>query len=287
LNVIFEKWYQDLTALLTAQALINLLNALIIIVVGIFVARRVRAGFEKLTQLDTQQRLLVTKISYYGIIIVAVAASFSQLGIDLRVILGAAGILTVAVGFAAQTSASNLISGIFLMIERPFVVGDVISIGDVRGEVLSIDLLSSKIRTFNNLMVRIPNEKLVKSDITNFSYFPIRRVDFDIGIAYDSNLTVVENALRKVATVHPLCLEDPQPVFMFAGFGESSMNIQFQVWTLSSNLRKLQNELYRDIKIEFDQVGISIPFPTRTLITTGPHAAPEPGPSQPPPSHLS
>jgi small-conductance mechanosensitive channel len=287
LNVIFEKWYQSLTGLMTAQSLMNLLNAFIIIAVGIFVARKVRAGFGKLTQIDTQQRLLVTKVSYYGIITVAVAASLSQLGIDLRVILGAAGILTVAVGFAAQTSASNLISGIFLMIERPFVVGDVISIGDVRGEVLSIDLLSSKIRTFNNLMVRIPNEKLVKSDITNFSYFPIRRVDFNIGIAYDSNLTVVENALRKVATAHPLCLEDPKPVFMFTGFGDSSMNIQFQVWTLSANLLKLQNELYRDIKIEFDQAGIAIPFPTRTLITAGPPPTPSVGPSRLPPSHLS
>jgi small-conductance mechanosensitive channel len=287
--LILEKWYRNLIGLFSAEFLMNLVNAVLIMVIGLFLARRIRAALENLSQLEQQQRVLLTKLSYYTIVVVAIAASLSQLGIDLRVILGAAGILTVAVGFAAQTSASNLISGLFLMVERPFIVGDFISVGDVRGEVLSIDLLSSKIRTFNNLMVRIPNEKLVKSDITNFSYFPIRRVDFNIGVAYDSNLVAVENALRRVATAHPLCLEDPQPVFVFSGFGDSSMNVQFQVWTLRANLVKLQNELYRDIKTEFDRAGISIPFPTRTLITAGaPVATLDTQPEQQkPPSHLS
>ncbi|MFN9975907.1 MAG: mechanosensitive ion channel family protein, partial [Phycisphaerae bacterium] len=113
--------------------------------------------------------------------------ALDSLGFDLKVLLGAAGILTVAVGFAAQTSASNLISGLFLMFERPFVVGNSIVIGDLRGEVVAIDMLSTKIRTFTNMMVRIPNETLVKSNIVNLSYFPIRRVDLEVGVAYSSD----------------------------------------------------------------------------------------------------
>jgi small-conductance mechanosensitive channel len=178
--------------------------------------------------------------------------------------------LTVAVGFAAQTSASNLISGVFLMVERPFTVGDVIGVGELNGEVMSVDLLSSKIRLFNNLMVRIPNEKLVKSDIVNYSYFPVRRVDFKMGVSYDTDPRFVEQVLRRVATNHPLCLEDPRPVFVFSGFGDSAMNLQFQVWTLRANMGTLQNDLYRDIKLAFDANGIEIPYPTTTAIPPRP-----------------
>jgi small-conductance mechanosensitive channel len=259
----------------TTQHVYNFVVAILIFVVGSFIARRLRAVVSTLSQLDTQQRLLLTKVSYYGLLLATIAASLGQLGVDVRVLVGAAGVLTVAVGFAAQTSASNLISGLFLMVERPFVVGDIISIGDTRGEVMSIDLLSSKIRTFNNLMVRIPNETLVKSNIINYSYFPVRRLDFNLNIGHDSDLGVVESTLRQVASAHPLCLEDPQAIFLFNGFAESAMTIQFQVWTLTENMIKLQNELYRDIKRAFDLNGIRIPYPTRTLITVPAQAAPQ------------
>ena len=111
-------------------------------------------------------------------------SALRELGFKLSVLLGAAGVLTVAVGFASQTSASNIISGLFLLGERPFSVGDVIRVGSTTGEVLSIDLLSAKLRTFENLFVRIPNETLIKSEVTNLSRLPVRRLDLKIGIAY-------------------------------------------------------------------------------------------------------
>lgn len=279
-------WSNSLGELITKQHVYNFFIAIVIVLVGSFIARRVRNTVSGLNQLDTQQRLLLTKVSYYGLLMAVFAAALSQLGVDVRVLVGAAGVLTVAVGFAAQTSASNLISGLFLMVERPFVVGDIISIGDTRGEVMSVDLLSSKIRTFNNLMVRIPNETLVKSNIVNYSYFPVRRLDFNINIAYESDLGIVERLLREVAHSHPLCLEDPQPIFLFNGFAESAMSIQFQVWTLTDNMVTLQNELYRDIKRSFDQGGIRIPFPTRTLVTAPLQPANPPGPTNFPPPGL-
>ncbi len=264
--MILDDWFYSAIKLVTKQHVINVTIAIVILVVGVFLAGRARALVNRLPQLDIPQRQLLMKIAYYGLLGLTFAATLTQLGFELKVILGAAGILTVAVGFAAQTSASNLISGVFLMVERPFVIGDVIGVGDIRGEVMSIDLLSSKIRTFNNLMIRVPNEKLVKSDIINYSYFPVRRLDLNIGVSYNSNITQVEGLLRQVATSHPLCLEDPKPIFIFTGFGDSSMNIQFQVWTLTANSIPLQNDLYRDIKNAFDRNKIEIPFPTRTMI---------------------
>lgn len=252
---------QQLQEFITKRHFFDLIAALLILGVGSFLASRVRAAVERAAWLDSQRRLLLAKGSYYAILIGALTSALGQFGVDIKVILGAAGVLTVAVGFAAQTSASNLISGIFLMFEKPFTVGDIITIGDTTGEVLSIDLLSSKIRTFNNLMVRVPNETLVKTQIINQSYFPVRRVDFRFNFAMQSDLRAVEAILREAARQHPLSLEEPNPIFIMSGFSDSGMTVQFQVWTLPANLLAVQNDLYRDFKAAFERAGIRLVFP--------------------------
>lgn len=255
----------DLSGIITKAHVFNFTYAVIILVVGFYIGGLTSKPINRLTQLDPQQRLLFSKFARYGVVLLAIAAAMSQLGFDLKVVLGAAGILTVAVGFAAQTSASNLISGIFLMVERPFVTGDVVRVGDIEGVVVSIDLLSTKLRTFTNLMVRIPNETMVKSNIVNFTHFPIRRVDITVGVGYSSDIRKVEAILREAAAAHPLCLEEPEPLFFFQGFGDSSLNVQISVWTLVPNVLAVKNDLFIDIKERFDTNGIDIPFPIRTI----------------------
>ena len=186
---------------------------------------------------------------------------------DLSVLLGAAGIVTVALGFASQTSASNLISGLFLIGERPFSVGDIIKVGDTTGEVLSIDLLSVKLRTYDNLYVRLPNESLIKSEVTTLTKFPIRRLDLLIGVAYKEDINKVRDVLTVVATNNPMCLEEPKPLFIFLGFGESSIDLQFSLWTKRENFIAFKTSVQIEIKQAFDQNGIEIPFPHRTLYT--------------------
>ena len=264
------EWIHEIRAAITIGHLLNLAWAIVFVAIGVFISRRVDSAVGRLSQLDTQQRVLFGRFARYGVLAIAIAGGLKQLGFDLTVLLGAAGVLTVAIGFAAQTSASNLISGIFLMIERPFVVGDIVQISDMTGEVMSIDLLSSKIRTLSNLMVRIPNETMVKSNITNYSFFPVRRADFNIGVGYGSNVKQVERILMEAANAHPLCLEEPAPIFIFQGFGDSAMNIQFQVWTITQNLLQVKNDLYVDIKNRFDRQGIEMPFPIRTVVMADP-----------------
>ena len=237
--------------------------------IGIALSRRVEHLTERFKKLDISQRAMFAKFARYGVVTIAIATALAQLGFDLRVLLGAAGILTVAIGFAAQTSASNLISGIFLMVEKPFVIGDVVDVGGTRGEVMAIDLISCKIRLFSNLMVRIPNETMVKSNITNMSYFPIRRFDIAVGVGYDSDLRRVRDILFEAAHEHPLCLTEPEPLFTFTAFGDSSMNVLFQVWTLKENVTAVQTDLFIDVKERFDKAGIEIPFPIRTLQIEG------------------
>lgn len=262
-------WVHMAHTYVTEEKIFNLFWAIAIMVIGIFLSRRVEGLVNRLRQLEFTQRALFTRFAKYGVITITVASALAQLGFDLRVLLGAAGILTVAIGFAAQTSASNLISGIFLMVEKPFIVGDIVEVAGTRGEVMAIDLISCKIRLFSNLMVRIPNETMVKSSITNLSYFPIRRFDIAVGIGYKSDIKIVRGIMLKAATEHPLCLTEPEPVFSFSSFGDSSMNILFQVWTLKDNVLKVQTDLFIDIKERFDLAGIEIPFPVRTLQIEG------------------
>jgi small-conductance mechanosensitive channel len=144
-------------------------------------------------------------------------------------------------------------------------VGDVIRVGSTTGEVLSIDLLSAKLRTFDNLYVRIPNETMLKSEVTTLTKFPIRRLDLQIGVAYKENIEHVREVLSSVADKNPLSLEDPKPVFIFQGFGDSALNVQFSVWVKREKFIELKNSIQYEIKLAFDQNNIEIPFPHMTL----------------------
>jgi small-conductance mechanosensitive channel len=212
-----------------------------------------------------QRGLIVGKLIWYVGLAAIFVTVLQELGFSLTPLLGAAGILGVAIGFASQTSVSNVISGFFLMGEQPFVVGDSIQIGTTRGVVLSIDMMSVKLRTFDNRFVRIPNENIIKSEVVNLTRFPIRRVDVKVGVAYKEDLARVRDVLFRVAREHPLCLMEPEPVLIFEGYGDSSLNYLFAVWATKENWLEFKTSVHETIKAAFDAEGIEIPFPHRTL----------------------
>lgn len=253
------------------------LQAVVLLVAGLIAAPLAARGVQKLVSRNFTQHhaVLFRRLAYWLVMALFIASALRQLGFSLGVLLGAAGVLSVAIGFASQTSASNLISGLFLIGERPFQLGDIIKVGGTTGEILSIDLLSVKLRTFDNLFVRIPNETLIKSEVTNLTRFPIRRFDLAIGVAYKEEIDAVRQVLFEVADRNPLCLDEPAPLFIFLGFGDSSLNMQFSVWAKRENFLNLRNSLQEEIKIAFDKAGIEIPFPHRTLYT-GSETAPFP-----------
>lgn len=263
-----EQWIALTVDYLTGPQAANLVRAVIKIGLGLLLGRMASNGLGRLFGGDDAQRtMIIRRMTFYGIAGLFVASALMELGFDLGVLLGAAGILTVAIGFASQTSASNLISGLFLLGERPFALGDLIRVNGTVGEVLSIDLLSVKLRTLDNLFVRIPNETLIKSEVTNIRRFPIRRIDFQIGVAYKEDLRAVQAVLMEVADHNPYCLEEPAPVVLFTGFADSSMNHEFRLWTKTENFIELRNSIPIEIKEAFDERGIDIPFPHRTLYT--------------------
>jgi small-conductance mechanosensitive channel len=253
-------WLTDLLAQLSLDTALKAARLAGVLFLGALVLRWVKRRLA-IPGVAEAHQALVRRLVTAALFGVFAAWFLKELGFELGPLLGAAGVVTVAVGFAAQTSVSNLISGLFLMGERPFLIGDNITVGDKTGEVISIDLMSVRIRTFDNLLVRIPNETILKSDLINLTHFPIRRVDLPVGVAYKEDLGRVREILMRVAEENPLCLADPAPRVFAKAFGTSAMELQFSVWAEKTRYIELKNTIFEDIKAAFDAEAIEIPFP--------------------------
>lgn len=192
---------------------ISYLESITIIVVGYILVKLI-GKLLRIKLKDNQpgfQQLVIAKVSEFTLHLLVIIIALDHLGVNLKVLLGASAVFTVALGFASQTSASNFISGIFLVSEKPFRPGDVIQIGETTGIVISIDLLSTRLRTLDNLLIRVPNESLMKSQITNITYFDIRRVDIKFQLSFSEDLQNIEQALIHLAEQHNLILDEPRP----------------------------------------------------------------------------
>ncbi|MDR0448216.1 MAG: mechanosensitive ion channel family protein [Treponema sp.] len=218
---------------------------------------------------ETRRSIVKKGIQYAGFVL-AVLFVFKSLGIDTNAILGAAGIASVVLGFAAQTSVSSLISGFFLLSEKSFAVGDTIKVDNTTGVVLSVDLLSVKLRTFDNLFVRIPNEAIIKSSMTNITRFPLRRLDLNFLVAYKGNLEKVRDTLLQLAAENRFSLENPAPFFGIDKLGESGITVLFNLWFESSNFSNLKTSIIMDIKKRFESEGIEIPCQRINVTVTEP-----------------
>jgi small-conductance mechanosensitive channel len=231
----------------------------VLFILAVFHLLRIFLGKVLSGKISEQRNYVIKKgVSYAGYTLVLLFL-FHRMGIDTSAILGAAGIVGIAIGFAAQTSVSSLISGLFLLSEKPFAVGDTIKVEGITGEVLSVDLLSVKLRTFDNLFVRIPNETIIKSNLTTITRFSIRRLDLAFSVAYREDLDKVRDLLFRFASENPYCLENPAPFFGIDGFGDSGINLLFNLWCTKSNVWNLKNTMLAAIKKGFDEAGIEIP----------------------------
>jgi len=215
---------------------------------------------------DEHARQIARRVAFWGLATLVVATALHQLGFQLGVLLGAAGIASVALGFASQTSASNVISGLFLVSERPFRIGDVVDVAGLTGEVISIDLLSVKLRTFDNIFVRIPNETIIKSQLRNLSRFPIRRFDLQVTLEFGTDLEEVERIFKdEVCANEPTALVEPAPIVIAQGFSEVGLTVQLSVWGQRTDFLALRNAIQRAVATRFGDAGIAFALPKRIL----------------------
>jgi len=249
---------------------LSLLVGAIIMASGLIAAKIVKLLFYKYyaptLPKDTAQNL--SKIIFFGIIIISFLAFTSSQGIDLSGLLVAGGIFAVVIGFATQSVVSNLISGIFLMVEKPAKHGDTIQLPDmnISGTLLDIGTFSSRLRKFDGTVIRIPNEKFFTSNIRSLTASTVRRAEAMVGISYKDD---IENAIsvitKEIEISMPFVLRVPEPEFRVEELGDSSVNIQVLVWHPRDDWSQAQPILLTTIKRALDQSGIEIPFPHRVI----------------------
>ncbi|OBY72679.1 mechanosensitive ion channel family protein [Acinetobacter gyllenbergii] len=255
------------------ERLSEIVVAIILCFIGFLIARLVSNAFIRTvgSRFNAHQRLLWRRGIFYFIFLLFIMTSLREAGFKLSVFLGAAGILTVALGFASQTSASNLISGLFLIGEGSFEVGDTIQITLIRGqtiegEVISIDLLSVKLLTLDNVYIRLPNEQLIRTPVMNLSKYPIRRIPITLAINFHEDIIKVRHVLLEVAAKYPLVMDDPKATVTVTAFRESSIELLFAVWCRQENSLKVRDEMQERIRNGFLENQIEIPVPKMGLI---------------------
>lgn len=248
---------------LTLEALMPVIKALLILMVGLFISSLVARSVARLlkNRVSKQHMLLTRRIIYSVLIILFLMSALDQMGFDLNILLGTAGIFTLAIGIASQTSVSNLISGLFLIIERPFVIGDTISVNNISGELVSIDLLSIKLKTPDNRFVRIPNDTVIKTAVINNSRYSTRRFDCVLGVAYKEDLIQVEELLKKIANENDYSLDSPEPSVAIIAFADSSVQLKLCVWCEREHFSKLKLSLQQQLKASLEAYKVEMPFP--------------------------
>lgn len=256
-------YYGLISSYLSADILFKIIRIAFIILVGLFLVglatrlvNRIKADF-----FSEHIRFLVVRGTWYAGVTLLVITLLSEFGFHVGTILGAAGIAGAAIGFASQTSLSNIISGLFLLTERSFSVGDVITVSSVTGTVVGIGLLSVKLRQNDGTFVRIPNEQVIKNSLVNLSFFNQRRFDFRVTVAYKEDLTHVVELLQSIVKANKYSVQDKDPMILCDDFKESGVSIFVGVWGRKDTFTDLKKTILVEIKKGFEAEGIEMPFP--------------------------
>ncbi len=225
------------------------------------------------THLDLGARIAVGTIIRYVVLLVGFLIIVQTVGINLTTLNVLAGAVGIGVGFGLQNVASNFISGLIILFERPVKVGDRIQVGGVDGKVTGIGARSTTVRTNDNITIIVPNSKFIEENVVNWS-FANQSVRFrvPVGVAYDSDLNVVKKLLLEVAEENADVLRDPKAAVRLIEFGDSAINLELWVWTKEKLQRKTVfiSALNFAIWEKFRANDVEIPFPQTDLhIKTG------------------
>jgi small conductance mechanosensitive channel len=258
------------------EQLPNILFALFILVIGLILAQLVRSavrrGFQrKATQVQIAD--LITRLIYYSLVILVVIAALQQAGLNLTAFLAGLGIAGFTIGFALQDVSKNFVSGILLMIQQPFKMGDTIQVGEYTGKICGISLRATEMNTLDGRLVVIPNADIFTSAIINFSRPNARRIEIQVGVGYRSDLDQVRTiALQAIGVVDGL-LAEPAPVLYFNDFGDSAINLTLYYWidTQVNDVLKAKDQGMVAVKVAFEQAKIDIPYPIQVVYPASAH----------------
>lgn len=237
------------------------------IILGVFVRKALNRKILRHFHIDQGTSYTLSRITQYVIITIGALVSFQFVGVDLSGLAVIFGLLSVGIGFGLQNITSNFISGLIILFERPISVGDRVTVANIEGDVIEINIRATKVRTVNNISIIVPNSEFVSQNVINYSHGdPTYRLDINVGVSYRSHLETVLKAMREVADENPLVMQRPEPEVHLIEFGESSWNMQLRTWIGDvKNYPRIRNELNQAVVHKFREYGVEIPFPQRDL----------------------
>jgi len=257
----------DLSALLTrvVASLPDCVAAAVVLLaffVGYVLARRLlRLYFRKASVPDSIADLLITLLRY-GSVIVALVTAADVLGFQVTSLVAGLGIVGLAVSFAAQDTIANIISGITLVVDKPFVAGDWVEVGGINALVTRLHLRTTTLTTFDNQTIVLPNKQIAQERIINYTLVPRIRVRVPVGIAYKEDVQAARQAMLATAQGDPDVLAEPAPNVVVTGLGASSVNLELRFWIEDAARQwPKQWEYMEKCKYALDGADIQIPFP--------------------------
>ncbi|MBX7536329.1 mechanosensitive ion channel [Qipengyuania sp. GH1] len=249
--------------------MMEIAGAFAVLIIGLLAAKILSSWVERaLTRsprFDPTVAQFLSNLVKYALWALVIVTVLTQFGVETTSILAALGGMALAVGLALQGTLSNVASGVMILVQRPFKVGEAISAGSVTGTVQQIGLFTTELKQFDGLFVMVPNSELWNQAIVNFHRHPIRRFELIVGIGYNDSMEQARNELLAMAAADERVLADPEPVAFVASLDDSSVGIGLRVWCTTGDYVAVGWDLTEKVKARFDDVGISIPFPQREV----------------------
>lgn len=258
-----ENMAQKIWELLTISGL-KIIAALIVLIVGRWVAQVIKNIIKKLMQkkaVDPTLISFIADLAYFSLLVFVVIAALGQLGIQTTSFIAVIGAAGLAIGLALQGSLANFAAGFLMILFRPFKVGDYIEGAGVAGSVEKIKIFTTQLQTPDNKVIIVPNAKLTGDNIVNYSTKRTRRVDLVFGIGYGDDIDAAKKIISDVIAADDRILKDPPAKIAVMELADSSVNFAVRPWVNSADYWNVYFDLTETIKKKFDKNGISIPFP--------------------------
>ena len=251
--------------------MMGILGAIAVLVIGLMLAslisRAVSRALTRADKLDPSVASLLASIVKYALWAVVGVTVLTQFGVETTSIIAALGGMALAIGLALQGTLSNVASGVMILVQKPFKVGETISVGSILATVQEIGLFTTELKQPDGLFVMMPNNELWNKPIINFNRHPIRRFELVVGIGYGDSMEQARAKLLELAEGEERVLSDPAPVTYVASLDDSSVGIGMRVWCNTPDYLGLSWDLTEAAKSKFDEAGITIPFPQREVTT--------------------
>ena len=261
---------------------VDLGAALLILLIGWWLAKRVVKLVDRALQRMEAEEILrgfVRNVVFVALMVVVVIAALQKFGVPTTSLLAMLGAAGLAIGLALKDSLSNIASGLMLIVQRPFKAGDAVQVAGVEGVVEQVRIFTTRMRTYQNELIVLPNSEITTKPIVNLTYKPLRRADIAVGIGYEERIDRVREVLLEVAKANDAVLSKPASDVIVANIGDSSINLVLRAWIKTEAFAQTRSELTEGVHRSLTDAGISMPYPQRDVHVYH-HQAMDPGVDQ-------